>query len=490
MFSPQTKRTSIATNRLIKHRNYKEGRIDQIALLSVKNPNILVENLDFIKLYFINLQCFIKYHFTNSNMDKILLKQILTDNRHEVEHYQVFHRDIDVDEFPCYVFVGVRRAGKSFLLYQKMQQLLSEGHGWDEMLYLNFEDDRLSDFTATDFNLILECHAEMSDKRPVLFLDEIQNIAGWEKFARRLADTKYRVFITGSNAKMLSREIMTALGGRYLAVEVYPFSLKEYFNYSGQPYDVQTLLGTESRAGMKRAYSEYFHWGGLPESIGLPVKRNYLSSTFQKIYLGDICSRNGISNPNLLRLMVKKVAESIKQPISYNRLAKILSTIGGKISVPSVSTYMQYCEDSWLLLRLHNITSSFAEKETISKYYFVDNGLLNLFLINGETSLLENLVATTLFRKYGHDKDNERVFFYNSNVEVDFYIPEEETAIQVAYSISANASTYEREVSALQKLPAVLPCRQRLIITYDEEQTITDNLGEIRVLPFWKWCLG
>ena len=187
--------------------------------------------------------------------------------------------------------------------------------------------------------------------------------------------------------------------------------------------------------------------------------------------------------------MVKKVAESIKRPISYNRLAKILSTVGGKISVPTVSNYMQHCEDAWLLLRLHNITSSFAEKETISKYYFIDNGLLNLFLIDGETSLLENLVAITLFRKYGHDKDNERVYFYNSNVEVDFYIPDEETAIQVSYSISANDSTYEREVTALQKLPAALVCHKRLIITYDEEQTIKDDFGEIQVLPYWKWSL-
>lgn len=150
---------------------------------------------------------------------------------------------------------------------------------------------------------------------------------------------------------------------------------------------------------------------------------------------------------------------------------------------------MQYCEDSWLLLRLHNIASSFAEKETVSKYYFVDNGLLNLFLLDGETSLLENLVATTLFRKYGHDRDNERVFFYNSNVEIDFYIPEEETAIQVSYSLSAHDSTYEREVSALQKLPNALPCRKRLIITYDEEQTIADAKGDILVVPYWKWCL-
>ncbi len=422
-------------------------------------------------------------------MDKLLLKQILIDNQREVERYQVHRRNIDMDGFPCYVLVGVRQAGKSFLLYQKMQQLLAEGHGWDEMLYVNFEDDRLVDFTAADFNLILECHAEMSDKRPMVFLDEIQNIEGWEKFARRLADSKYQVYITGSNAKMLSGEIMTTLGGRYLTIEVYPFDLKEYLDFTGQPYDDKALLGTESRARLKRSYAEYFYWGGLPESVGLQVKRNYLSSTFQKIYLGDICSRNNISNPNLLRLLIKKVAESVKQPISYSRLAKILSTVGGKISSPTVSAYLQHCEDAWLLLRLHNLASSFAEKETISKYYFIDNGILNLFLMDGETTLLENLVALALFRKYGHDRDNERVFFYNSKVEVDFYVPEVETAIQVSYSILSNPSTYEREVTALQKLPAVLPCRRRMIITYDEEQTIQDDHGPIEVLPFWKWCL-
>ena len=420
----------------------------------------------------------------------MLLKQILLENRQEVENYRVHPRHISVDGFSCYVFVGVRRAGKSYFLYQKMQQMLAEGHTWDEMLYLNFEDDRLEEFTSKDFRLILECHAEMSPKRPMLFLDEIQNVAGWEKFARRLADTQYSVYITGSNAKMLSGEIMTTLGGRYIPIEVYPFGLKEYFDFIGQPYDEPTQLVTQSRAQLIRMYSEYFHWGGMPETFHLPVKRNYLSSTFQKIYLGDICSRNGIGNPNLLRLLVKKVAESVMQPISYNRLSRILSTVGGKISAPTVGNYIQYCEDAWLLLRLHNIASQFAERETISKYYFVDNGLLNLFLMNRDTALLENLVAVALFRKYGHDADNERVFFYNANVEVDFYVPEDEIAIQVSYSLNGNLETLDREVGALQKLPSVLSCQQRLIITYDEERTIEDKLGKIQVIPYWKWALS
>lgn len=183
---------------------------------------------------------------------------------------------------------------------------------------------------------------------------------------------------------------MTTLGGRYLTIEVYPFSLNEFLDFSG----------------IKHGQSDI-----------------NITSAFQKIYLGDICGRNGISSPNPLRLMVKKVAESVKQPLSYNRIARILSSARGKISVPTVSNYLQYCEDTWLLLRLHNIASSFAEKETISKYYFSDNGLLNLFLIDGDTSLLENLVAVTLLRRYCNDSGNERVVeCYEHNIRLSRFI--------------------------------------------------------------------
>ena len=416
------------------------------------------------------------------------LKQVMLDNQKDVELYDIFPRHYNLDGFPLMIFVGVRRSGKSFLLFQKMRQLLAEGKGWDEMLYLDFEDTRLEGFSADDFNLILECHQEMYGKRPMLFLDEIQNVDGWQKFARNLADKKYSVFITGSNAKMLSKEIMAALGGRYLAVEVYPFSFKEYLSCTGVTYDELALMATESKARFMKTYGEYFTWGGLPESIKLPVKRNYLSSVFQKIYLGDIVQRNGISNPRLLQLMIKKMAESVMQPVSYNRISKILSSVSGKISVPTVSNYISYSEDAWLLLRLRNIASSFSDKESICKYYFIDNGLLTLQLLDADSILLENMVALSLFRMYGHDEDNERVFFYNVNIEVDFYVPEDELAIQVSYSI-ADPETDKREKEPLEKLPNVHPCRRRIIITYDEEGTLNDKHGIIEVIPCWKWLL-
>ena len=422
-------------------------------------------------------------------ISKTVLKQILASNQKDIELYQIVSRELPSDEFERRVFIGVRRAGKSFMLYQKMQQMLAEGHGWEDMLYLSFEDDRLADFKSEDFEMILECHAEMYDKRPMLFLDEVQNIDGWEKFARRLADAKYKVWITGSNAKMLSSEIMTTLGGRFLSTEVYPYSFQEFLKIKEVPYDENSLLATESRAKMLRSWKEFFEWGGLPESVSLSVKRDYLTSTLQKIYLGDIVNRNKISNANLLRLLLKKIAESVKQPISYNRLSNVLSSVNGKITMPTVSKYIEYSEAAWLLLRLRNISSAFANKESLCKYYFIDNGVLHLFLLDSDTALLENLTALTLFRKYGHDKDNERIFFYNDKVEVDFYIPEEKLAIQASYSFTGSDSTYDREVDALKKIPNALECNRRVILTYDEFDTVTDEFGTIEVMPLWNWIL-
>lgn len=422
-------------------------------------------------------------------LSKSLIKQILFDNRREIENYRIVHRDIQTSDFSCLVFVGVRRAGKSYLLYEKMQQMLQEGHTWDEMLYLSFEDERLEGFESTDFNSILECHIEMggSDK-PMLFFDEIQNVDGWERYARRMADAKYNVWITGSNAKMLSKEIMTTLGGRYLPVEVYPYSFTEYLKAREIPYDENSMLSTIGKSVMMREYAEYLNWGGLPESVGLPVKRNYLSSVFQKIYLGDICARNKIGSPNLLRLLVKKLAESVKQPLSYSRITKVLSSAGGKITIPTTSSYIGYCEDAWLIVRIHNINAAFSERETNCKYYFIDNGLISLMLVDPATTLLENMVALTLCRRYGHDMDNERVFFYNDNVEVDFYVPEEQLAIQVSYDISADA-TQSREVQALTKFTHVYDCKRRIILTYEQESVIEDSFGHIEVIPLWKWMI-
>ncbi len=422
-------------------------------------------------------------------ISKDALKKVLASNQKDVENYKVNCRELPSDDFPCHILVGIRRAGKSFLMYQKIQQMLNSGRDWNEMLYLNFEDDRLAQFDVSDFESILEAHAEMYGKRPMLFLDEIQNITGWEKFARRLADAKYSVWITGSNAKMLSSEIMTTLGGRYLSREVYPYSFREMIDIENIQHNDIALLARETRASVLRAWNEYLNWGGMPEAVGLSVKREYLSSVFRKIYLGDIAARNKVANTAALHLLIKKLAECVCQPVSYNRLSHILSSANGKISMPTVCKYIEFCEDSWLILRLRNVSAPLSERETFCKYYFIDNGVLNLFLLEGETMLLENTVALALFRRYGHDADNERVFFYNEKVEIDFYIPEDELAIQVSYSLTQASDTFEREVNALKKIPNALKCRRRLILTNDESDEIEDDFGKIEIMPVWKWLL-
>ena len=419
--------------------------------------------------------------------DKEIIKQIMLDNQAEVSKHKVVPRDFTFEEFGNYVLVGIRRAGKSYLLYQRIQQLLSQGAGWDEMFYISFDDERLEGFTVKDFNLLLEVHLEMYGKQPAMFLDEIQNIEGWEKFAVRMANSKRRVYITGSNAKMLSREIETTLGGRYITVTVWPYNLREFLNVNGIIPTEESLLATESRATIMRLFNDYFRFGGFPEGATLAVKRDYLTSIYQKIYLGDIATRNGIENIFALRVMFKKIAESVKQPLSFTRIANIVSSTGAKVGTNTVINYVEYAKDAWLITPIQNIASKLADRESAPKYCFADNGILNLFLLDGNTSLLENLVATNLLRLYGREN---AVFFYKDKTEVDFYLPEQQAAIQVCYNLNNADGTFDREVQALVKLPKVLPCKRLMIITFDDERTLEIGGKTIEVVPVWRWLLS
>lgn len=420
-----------------------------------------------------------------NDMDKQLLKMVMLDARHDVEKQHVVPRPFKFEDFGNYVFVGIRRAGKSFLLYQRMQQLLQEGIGWDSMVYVNFEDERLTGMTALDLNLIIEIHLEQYGKEPIMFLDEIQVVPGWEKFARRLADAKYKVYITGSNAKMLSGEIMTTLGGRYIPVDVYPYSFAEFLDVQHVSRSEEDMLATHGRAAIVNRFNDYFRYGGFPESVGLPVKRDYLNSVYQKIYLSDIAERNSISNVGGLRLMIKKMAESVKQPLSFNRIASIISSSGRKMSVNSVAKYVDNAQQAWMITPISNIASRMVDRESNRKYYFTDNGLLSLFLVNQDSALLENLVAIHLFRLYGRE---DRVFFFNREAEIDFYVPEAELAIQVCHSL-VDADTRKRELNAFRHLPSKLPCRRRMVITYDEEENLLQDNYQVEVIPAWKWLL-
>ena len=391
-------------------------------------------------------------------------------------------RQYELEPSANYVFVGLRRAGKSYLMYQHIHSLLAVGHSIEEILYFNFEDDRIDIFNVSELDLIKTCYEEMYGHRPIFFLDEIQNIKGWEKFARRLADTGYRVYITGSNAKMLSSEIATTLGGRYLIKNVYPFSFNEYLSFRKVDMADKNAI-YKYRSGIMRSFEEYFYGGGLPETLLMKDKRSWISSLFNKIFFGDLVARHQIRNDFALKLMIRKLAETVKQPTSYNRIANIVSTAGKKISVDTVIDYIAYLRESWLILPFENLSARLSERESNKKYYFVDNGLLGLFLIDANTSLLENIVAISLRKQY---EDN--VFFYNKNIDVDFVVPDDGLAIQVAYSL-ADPTTEKRETDALMKFNAIMPMRQLIIITKDEEMVIEKDGTVINVLPVWKWLL-
>ncbi len=420
-------------------------------------------------------------------IQKETIKEIMLESRQEVERQHVVKRDIVLEDFANYVLIGVRRAGKSFLLYQQIQQYLSNGLGWDSMLYINFEDERLIGMTAQELNLILEVHGTMSAKRPALFLDEIQNICGWEKFARRLADSKYRVYITGSNAKMLSSDVATTLGGRYVSKHVLPYSFREYLAANGVDYGDLHVATTSGRAEIQRHFAQYFRFGGFPEGATLPSKRDYLNSVYQKIYLGDIAARNQIENHFALRILFRKIAESVKQPISFTRLANIVASTGAKLSKPTIINYIEYAKEAFLIYPIKNIADGLAQRESNPKYYFVDNGIISLLALDVDTSLLENMVAVELIRRYGLD---EHVFYYNRNIEVDFYIPEEAMAIQVSYAPHQSDETWRRETTALLKLGNVLDCKRMIILTYETEETVTIDGHDIEVIPVWKWLIS
>lgn len=417
-------------------------------------------------------------------MNHDILKEVIFDQHEIIKKTKIVPRDYDFDLNANYVLIGLRRAGKSTLLYKIVKDLVEKGIEWNQIIYINFEDERLAEFSLNDFNDLLSVQAELTDKIGYFFLDEIQNIEGWEKFARRMADSKEHTFITGSNAKMLSQEIENRLGGRYFTKYITPYNFKEFLTAKQIDFSDKSIFGTKESGKIKREFSEYFYFGGFPETLKYQNKREYVSSIYQKVLLGDIAARNSIRNPNGLQILMKKIAESVKDEISYSKLHNILKTIGVKISKDIVIDYIEYAKQTFLIFTIKNYFSKFVEKETTPKYYFNDNGLLNLFLNKEEPRLLENLVAINLWNNY---KGN--VYYLKSqNLDVDFFIEETGTAIQVAYSIT-NISDDRETKSLVEAAKTLKEAKEFVILTYEQKKELNMDGVKIQVIPVWKWLL-
>jgi predicted AAA+ superfamily ATPase len=420
-------------------------------------------------------------------MNHNILKQVILEQIEIIQNADIVERNYVFEKNVNYILVGLRRAGKSTLLYKIARELVEGGCDWSQIIYINFEDDRLLGFSKDDFNDIVETAHEMTDAKEIYyFFDEIQIIDGWEHFVRRMADQKKQVYITGSNAKMLSSEMEKVLGGRYLSKMIMPFSLDETLDYKKIAHDEIAMLTTSKSAKIRRGCQEYLASGGFPEAQRLSNKREYIKSVYEKVLLGDIIEREKVNNKMALRLMVKKIAETVMHEVSFNTLAGNVKATGTKTSTDAMIDYSSYAENAYLLFRNRNYVSKFAEKESTPRFYFYDNGILSLFLVDKPSALLENAVAVYLRRRY-----NEEVYYFKSTrtgVDIDFYLPEEKCAIQVAYSIEA---AEDREIKSLISFAEKTEGIQKLIIvTNEEERAIVKNGVTIEVLPAYKFLLG
>ena len=415
-------------------------------------------------------------------MEKDIFKQIIIENQEFISSVTLINRELFIEEHGNYVFVGSRRAGKTYTMFQIMKQMITNGLSVESILYINFEDERLLELKPEELSLVTDAYKELFNRQPIIFLDEVQSVSGWEKFARRLADQAYRIFVTGSNAQMLSNEIATTLGGRFLIQEIYPFSFNEYLHANGLLL-LDNWEFSLQRFEVRRLFDDYFHFGGFPEILKFKEKRILLNNLYQKIFFGDLITRYKIRNDFAMKLIVKKMAESIHDEMSFRRVKNIIQSTGIKIGTSTVIEYLLFLEETWLMFSIQNYLSKINDRESQKKFYFIDNGILSLFLLRPETILLENIVAIALYRRF-----KDQFFYLRGQNEVDFYIPQERCLIQVAYNLTLS-DTKVREENALVKNYPGVEVNRRMIITMDTEKVYEVDNCKIEVIPVWKWLV-
>ena len=419
-------------------------------------------------------------------MDTNTLQELIVNQQEIIKNIQIVPRQYAFAKNSNYILVGMRRAGKSTLLYKLAQDLVAQGANWSQIIYLNFEDERLIDFTVDDFQQIVLVAHQLTDKTPYYFFDEIQNIAGWERFARRMADQQQHVYITGSNSQMLGQEFILRLGGRYLTKYVSPFNFAEYLTALQIPHEKRDLLIAQVRGRVNAAQERYLTYGGLPETVHNPDARNFLTTVYQNTYLGDIIIRHQVRNPQALRLLLSKVAETVMHEVSYSSLYKAVKAAGASISRNTVQDYLDFAEESYLLFKVKNFVYKFADRESKPRFYFLDNGILNLLLFDKKSALLENAVAVALHNYYQND-----LYTFKSDknkLDLDFYLPTAKTAVQVA--VRLDDYSREREIGALIKFAQKSQEPHRLIIVTEyQKETIKQDGQTIEVMPLADFLL-
>lgn len=390
------------------------------------------------------------------------------------------------------VLIGPRRSGKTYSMFQAIKKLLDEGISKKRILYVNFEDSRLSGASIQDLNSLIDVFYEVCPEsksgKTWLFFDEIQLIEKWETFIRRLLDQENsHIFATGSSSKMMSREIATSLRGRSLSYNIFPFSFKEFL--AANKITFGKYLSSSEKAKMANKIREYVEYGGYPEAVIYSQERErILREIIEVTIYRDIIERHKIKNSKILRMLFTALFNS--NEFSIHKFFNFLKSQGMKISKNTLYAYFGYFCDSLIVYPLKKFSFSYKNIEgSIPKIYFADNGLLHSQGIRDLGRLMENAVFSELERNI-----DESLFYYRSvdGKEVDFVIKDGKVIkqlIQVCYAIE-DFSTKEREIKALIKASNELECKNLLVITWDYENEETVEGKKIIYMPLWKWLLG
>ena len=373
---------------------------------------------------------------------------------------------------------GLRRVGKSTLLAQMAHRL-----GRDTFYYLDFEDDRFLGFQAEDANDLYQLLVEIFGARKVFIIDEIQNIPGWEHFVRRFMDMGFKLYISGSNASLLSRELGTRLTGRYVPVELFPFSLSEFLQFRGQPVPDPKRMTTIEKGQLQSALDAYLQAGGIPDALKYP-ELSLLRILYDDVLYRDIVTRYHLGSVSALRELAFFLISNPACLVSFNKL-KNQFHLG---SVNTIKHYIHYMENSWLVFT-QNLYDFSVKRQQIApkKIYCIDSGLSNAvgFGFSPNTGkLLENL-AFLSFRQ--HTKE---IYYYTSpgGYEVDFYLPQQQLLVQVTQDLE-NPAVREREVRALADAVQSVKVHRALILCDTNEDGFKVNGVPVEVRSTAEWLL-
>lgn len=395
------------------------------------------------------------------------------------------------------VCIGVRRSGKSTYMFQVIQRLLDDGVPRENILYLNFFDDRLHNLRQEGLGLITEAYYSLypekkNSEKVYCFFDEIQAVAGWEPFVDRLMRTeRCEVYITGSSAQMLSKEIATQMRGRALSWEIFPFSFREYLDYKG--IESAGPLSTKKRLTIQKAFEAYWETGGFPEVAGLDrhLRIKIHQEYFRAVLFRDLIERHDVSHPRALTDLAHRLVDNTASLYSINSLTGYLKSLGHKAPKSAVSDYLAWFEDAYFLFTVRVFDASLARSKTNpKKIYCVDHALVTSVssgtLVNSG-HLLENLVFTALRRV------SPEIYYCKTKggLEVDFTVQirnRSRLLIQVCESI-AEPQTRKREVTALSEAMAELGLKAGMIVTRNEDEEIKVDGGKVAVVPVWRFLL-